>query len=263
MKDMKKVLLIGLFSLFLPAAATADGGLFVPIGEYPGVPNGQTITDGATFGMAGQGNRSYLCGVGIGGSAASLSTTIISPSGATITGTRTSSPTAAKRYVNSLSGYDASDTDLIDNVVFFTTPSGANESGKYTLTIGVSNGPGSYFSAGCRETSILCEFNTFVNDANFLEVTNMSTFPMNARMRLEAFSGQEFAPTGVLTVQPAARTDYDLHSIVGANNYGFLLIHPIDFDVIIDGIPAPKVSTYRNGTLTSSVSCEKNVQNSQ
>ena len=242
-----------LLALFAPLTAFANGGDGILIVD---APTGAGIVNGASFGMLGKANRSYLCAISVGGSDYTLSTSIQTPSGATIAGVQPISSSEATGYLNKLLGADAADVNSINNLVFFVAPSGAAEYGKYSFTIGINSGAASSFSASCIETSILCDFNTNLAQNNFLEVTSLGKKAGVAQLRLIKADGSETAAGSTLTFPAGLRRDVDIHSLAGANTYGTLIIQAINFAPTLDGFADIKMSTYKNDELRSSVQCQ-------
>ncbi len=242
-----------LLTLLTPLTAfaiAADGVVIVD------APTGGGIVNGASFGMLGKANRSYLCAISVGGSDYTLSTSIQTPSGATITGVQPSSSSEATAYLDKFLGADLADVNPINNLLFFVAPSGAAESGKYSFTIGINSGTASSFSASCIETSILCDFNTNLAQNNFLEVTSKGKKAGVAKLRIIKSDGSETPVSGTLTFPAGLRRDVDIHTPAGPNSYGTLIIQAIDFAPALDGFTDVKMSTYKDGEMRSSVQCQ-------
>lgn len=245
--------ILSLFALLTPLTSFAvapDGVVIVD------TPSGGGIVNGASFGMLGKANRSYLCAISVGGSDYTLSTSILTPSGATITGIQPNSSSEATAYLDKLIGADAADLNSVNNLLFFVAPSGAAESGKYTFTIGINSGTASSFSASCVETSILCDFNTNLDQYNFLEITSKGKKTGAAKLRLIKADGSEAEMSSTLSLPAGLRRDFDIHSLAGTNSYGTLIIQAIGFAPLFDGFTDVKVSTYKNGEMRSSVVCQ-------
>lgn len=242
--------LVALFAPLTSFAVAPDGIVIVD------TPSGGGIVNGANFGMLGKANRSYLCAISVGGSDYTLSPSIQTPSGATITGTQPTSSSEATAYLDKLLGADAADVNSINNLIFFVAPSGAAESGKYTFTIGINSGSASSFSASCIETSVLCDFNTNLEQYNFLEITSKGKKAGVAKLRLVKADGSETAMSGTISLPAGLRRDFDIHSLAGANSYGTLIIQALGFAPTLDGFTDMKMSTYKNGEMRSSVVCQ-------
>jgi hypothetical protein len=225
------------------------------------VPRDENLVNGATFSLIAKANRSYVCGIAprsfIGGDPnVFLVTTVTSSSGASIAGTLPASESDAIRYGNFL-GISLTPSEAIqrNNLVFFTAPNGETETGTYKLTIGISGETEvTNLSVECAETSIVCNFNTFANEFNFLEVTSLGTRNVTAKLSTLDFNGE--LTTSDTKVFPAGlRGDFDIHSLAGSSKFGSLFIQPINSVPLIDGFANPKVSFYQDGELTSSVPC--------
>ncbi len=100
----------------------------------------------------------------------------------------------------------------------------ANVTGAHTGSIAASSfGTGSGSSAlsilECFNTTLFGSFNTVTaaNPVNFLELTNISTASIDARIVLKGFSGTELART-TQTIAAGQRVDIAVHSLDGASN---------------------------------------------
>ena len=249
----RRIFTLSLLLILLPAAAFADIGSSVLIVDAPPLPS---LVNGSTFGMVGKANRSYVCAIRVEGTSYSLSSSIQTPSGATINGVRTPSDAAANRYLQRFVGTSMSDVTPNNNLLLFVAPGGAAEYGKYTLTIGISSGTPNVFSVNCVETSIQCDANTFLGQTNFIEVTNFGTAPGTARLKFVSFDGSErLAPTTV-RFPAGRRRDIETTGLVGANNYGTVILQAIDFVPTVDGYSSVRTSTYKDGQPVSSLDCE-------
>lgn len=235
-----------------PQIALANIASGVPIVDQP---TGGGIANGATFGMVGKPNHSYLCAVSVTGADYGLSLSVLSPGGSTLTGVRAGSSTEATRYLTSLAGVGGADVDARDNLVFFVAPSGAAEYGKYTLSIAVNSGTPTGLSADCIDTSIVCDFNTYLQQSNYLEATNLGPKTGRARLHLISADARETPGNNTFVFAAGLRQDIDIHTLAGPNSYGTIIFQSLDFAPSLDGWPIPNMSTYANGQLRSTVQC--------
>jgi hypothetical protein len=252
-----RIQLLVLFLLLVTNSAFAQRLEYATISEQP-----QMTADGVTFKMLGKANYSYLCSISIySGSGGSLSTSILPPSGAGIIGSRPTTAEDARRYLDRLSGVPENDSNLRDNLVFFIAPGGSENFGEYQLTIGTDENSGNMPSVTCVSTTTVCAFNTVVNEFNFLEVTSFGKVDGVAQLRTLNFDGTLNNTTSPAIFPANGRRDFDIHSLAGPGAFGALFVQAINFVPNIDSFGSPKVSTYKNGELTSSLSCEPELEN--
>ena len=78
--------------------------------------------------------------------------------------------------------------------------------------------------AECNETTLYGGFNTFVNNFNFLELTNTSNVTVDGSIRTVDFAGNVLMNDVPFSVLPGRRTDFDIHSQVGPQKYGTVIV---------------------------------------
>ncbi|MCB0322265.1 MAG: hypothetical protein KDD69_01795 [Bdellovibrionales bacterium] len=71
-------------------------------------------------------------------------------------------------------------------------------------------------------SSLIGFFNTVVNDFNFLELVNLSRNTIRGEWVAVDFDGRDFSRP--FTIEPQRRADFDLHSNVGGDRFGYVLV---------------------------------------
>lgn len=250
---MRRSFIIAALALLLHFNITEAHAVFsfAPVVD---VPTGSGIVDGATFGMIGKAGHSYLCGIRGDTGELSISGALQDPGSQSINGVRPAT-SQALRYNQRILGTEMTDSNASNNYLYFIAPTGAAASGKYQLTINISGAAPSYVYATCVDTTVICQFNTYVNDANFLEVTNLGQQPGRVKLLINSANGSSSAAPNTITFPAGLRRDVDIHSLVGPQNYGSIFLQFIDSDTIEFRV-TPRVSNYQNGTLRESIRCE-------
>ena len=112
------------------------------------------------------------------------------------------------------------DTNALDNRIVFVAP----EDGKYRIPIAIFGTDDINDDAfiNCIDVTLNVGFNTFVNNLNFLEVTNNLGRILTINWEAIRFDGSSFS--GSVDVAANTRTDIDIHSVVGPNSFGNLKI---------------------------------------
>ncbi len=75
----------------------------------------------------------------------------------------------------------------------------------------------------CIETTVYGGYNTNANPYNFLELTNITGFPITGRVRGFNYDGTPTLNT-TFTIAANTRFDIDVHTAAGANKYGALIV---------------------------------------
>lgn len=197
------------------------------------------------------GSSSYSCYVSDAGSY-SLSLSILGPSGETIAALN---PAADQRAFDSVlkSSKDFGDSNLNDNVIAFNTTVGAAGFGSYTITMQSVDAMSANPYLACVANSVVCSFNTYLNDAVYLEVTNTGSKTASVPF-LSVDSDGTVVQSGV-TVSAGLREDFFIRQILGSSKYGTVVIRPkIAASRFGEGVRA-RVSQYRNGVLQSTELC--------
>lgn len=102
------------------------------------------------------------------------------------------------------------------------------EAGTHVLSYSVGSlGEGaSQFSLQCLQTSLYGAYNTVINSINFLELENSTSSPVNGTIYAYNFDSPPGQPVASLDFSIAAnsRQDFDLHSRVGQQKFGNLVV---------------------------------------
>ena len=159
--------------------------------------------------------RSFTTGFG---------TTITSPSGSvTATAVGEDYPTVQLNddidRINLLDNEEL-DTNPSDNRIVFLAP----EDGSYRIPLAIfgTDDMNENVFINCIDTTLNVGFNTFVNNLNFLEVTNNLGRTLTINWQAVRFDGTSFS--GAVDVAANTRSDIDIHSIVGPSSFGNLKI---------------------------------------
>lgn len=75
----------------------------------------------------------------------------------------------------------------------------------------------------CMETTLYGGYNTNANPYNFLELTNITNFPITGRVRGFNFDGTATVNTP-FNIAANTRFDINIHQAAGANKYGALIV---------------------------------------
>jgi hypothetical protein len=144
------------------------------------------------------------------------------------------------------------DTTLDNNLISFVTPSGLANYGSYTFTMEQTDGHSFNPRLFCIDTTLICSFNTFINDFNFLEVTNTGLVPATVSYRATDFNGVE--TTAVGGIAPGKRADFDVHTNVGPQKFGTIVVHPLIAAIAQQRIRA-RLSQYTGSDLSFTEIC--------
>jgi len=107
-----------------------------------------------------------------------------------------------------------------DNRLTFTP----SVSGRYGLTIFNDNPAGTPAKVTCVETTLYGSYNTNVNDFNFLELSNLTNSTITGTITAINWDGSKVINKQYFEVDSNNRVDFDLHSSVGSNRYGMLIV---------------------------------------
>ncbi len=215
---MKFKLLLAFFSiLFFSNNAFAQGGAFF-------FDRIEDASVGDLFTMKGlKAGHTYVCNFQR-GFTTGLSETVVSPSG-DITGTLVGDDYPAIQLeddVDQINPVDNEELDTVatDNRIVFQ----ATDSGNYNVRIAIWGTDDTTEDAfmDCIDVTQNVGFNTFVNNLNFLEVTN--NLGRTLRVAWEAIKFDGTSISGAVDVAANTRSDIDIHSAVGPNSFGNLRI---------------------------------------
>ena len=95
-------------------------------------------------------------------------------------------------------------------------------SGNHSFQLANAKSGGEEARLECLETTLYSAFNTNVNDFNFLEVTNITNSSINITWTAIVFDGS--TASGTATVASNRRVDVDLHTPIGNNRFGHVII---------------------------------------
>jgi hypothetical protein len=219
-----------LFSLIFPANTVRAADWQISVGKQAATGDGRfTVYDGDRLLVSLNENRSYCCQVDTENSGVLESThpyfasemvTAISGSGTLplpITGTYKGldSPPVTEGYQQTSAGQS--------RVCFITPDIGPLWVAVFALPIAAPQGVSTNVRASCEETTLFGGYNTNVSEFNFLEVTNTGTFATDIVAIIRDMAGAEL--DRLVWIHPAGvRIDIDIHSRVGAGNYGSIII---------------------------------------
>lgn len=134
------------------------------------------------------------------------------------------------------------------------------ESGEHTITI-LFGPEGETTSTSCRfsclETTLYGSFNTVLNEYNFLELTNTANSTINVKIRVVGSDGTVLVDNSPKTLGAGIRTDFDLHSLVGAGDYGSVVVmHDGPFGAVKGAVSQYKVQADGSFLPTQSLPLE-------
>jgi hypothetical protein len=208
--------------------------------------------DGSTASIELAAGRSYSCALNDRSGQYELSKTILNPQGQSISAIYPEvNPKELSTRFSSAEAFG--DTTLSDNIISFNTTAGAEGFGTYTITMKSTAEGSSRPSIFCRDTSRVCSFNTFVNDFNFLEVFNTGFSPAIVSYIATDFEGNTFSAVG--TIAPGARADFDIHSQVGSQKFGSIVVRPLIGVPFNESIRA-RLSQYKGADLSFTEACQ-------
>jgi len=232
--------------------------LFIFIGEAFANNFSTPFQSGSTARESLQAGMAYSCSVGFDSGDYQLSLTVLSPTGEEITAVR---PEVNPELLNALfsRSLEFGDDNLANNTISFVTPSGAENYGFYTITMEQTTEESRNTFLRCIPTSVQCSFNTSVNDFNFLEITNQESIASVFSYITRDFTGA--TTTGGGSVAAGSRSDFDIHSKVGASRFGSLVVHPLIFanpsvGFGFQGGLQARLSQYSGTNLTNTQVCE-------
>ncbi len=76
----------------------------------------------------------------------------------------------------------------------------------------------------CRDTTLEGGFNTFINNFNFLELTNLTTDAISGTITAVNFNGAVVINAQPFSVGAGLRFDVDIHTPAGPNRYGTVTV---------------------------------------
>ncbi len=108
-----------------------------------------------------------------------------------------------------------------DNRLCFIAPT----SGEMSMGVGAIEG-GSFILASieCLETTLFGGYNTNVASFVFLELENRTSGNVTASITIRQNDGTVVADGVLVNVAPNSRTDFDVHSVAGANQFGSIIV---------------------------------------
>jgi hypothetical protein len=95
---------------------------------------------------------------------------------------------------------------------------------RYAVSVASAVSEGENVRARCIDTTKFGGFNTFANPFNFLEIRNVSNQRISGMITLRDHSGTVIVEGLSFSAKPLQRIDVDLHSLVGANNFGLIKV---------------------------------------
>ena len=176
---------------------------------------GITVNSGDTFLVDLAANRSYSCE----GFATDVdsnfdwSTAVVGTTGAEEAVTAT----GAGNVVPIVAGETGGTTD--NRIVL--TPSTTD---RFRITVANSKGGGEVVKIRCLATTLFGSFNTNTNDFNFLELTNRGNQPIVGTITATDFNGTVAINKVAFTVPAQRRVDIDIHTAVGENKFGTIVV---------------------------------------
>jgi hypothetical protein len=108
-----------------------------------------------------------------------------------------------------------------DNRLCFIAPT----TGELSMGVGAVTG-GSFILASieCLETTLFGGYNTNVSSFVFLELENRTTANVTASITIRQNDGTVVADAVNVNVAPNSRTDFDVHTVAGANQFGSIIV---------------------------------------
>lgn len=200
------------FSLFAisftqPSTASATGYI-TPGSEWITADPAAKITTNEMVGVYFEKDRSYSCTVH--GYQAGFDNAIVSPDSSIITATE------AGKKTPHVAAIDAP----ADDRLILT----AKQSGVHIISLSTSKAGGENVRAQCLETTLYGGYNTNVNDFNFLELNNTTNSGIKGKITATNADGTVVINKKSFSVPAGRRVDVDLHSAVGNNKFGMLVI---------------------------------------
>jgi len=210
-----KLFSLAIAILICPSIASAQflgGGVFFAESEDAAI--------GSEFRLRGlRAGNTYVCSMSE-VFASGLSTSIMAPSGP-ISGTFAGNDYPAIQLTDdeddlNLANNEILDTDSSDNRIAFQAP----DSGDYIFTIASWATDSLTRDAFliCSDSTANVGFNTFLNDFNFLEVTNNLERELTVNWEAVNFDGTRIS--GSINVGAGLRADIDIHTAVGPSSFG-------------------------------------------
>lgn len=162
-------------------------------------------------------NRSYACDAVATASDSDFDWSL------TVTGTSSGSPeTVTARAAGAIVPITAGEggTGNQDNRITLTPTT----TDRFRLTVASTKVGGEYVRIRCFATTLFGQFNTNVNDFNFLELTNIGNAQISGTITAITSDGTTVINAVPFTVEAQRRTDIDLHTAVGVDKYGIVRV---------------------------------------
>lgn len=119
------------------------------------------------------------------------------------------------------------DTSIKDNRLCFT----AEANGIHYLNVASGSGAGtsnnvtySLGSVECLETTLYGGYNTNLNEYNFLELENTTGSTIKAQVTVRLNDGSIAVDKALFTVKAGSRSDIDIHTATGAEQFGSVIV---------------------------------------
>lgn len=124
---------------------------------------------------------------------------------------------------------------------------------RFRLTVQSAKSGGELVKVQCTETTLFGDFNTNVNDFNYLELTNLSNASISGTITAITSDGTVAVNAATFTIAPDRRFDVDLHSAVGADKYGLVRVTQNGPAGALKAIVSQYQGTPTNFTLTATI----------
>ena len=237
---MKKILVALLFAGLFSAETVCAQDFSTP------------FQSGSRATLSLEGGSSYACYVfGVGDYTLSLN--VEGPSGETITAVYPAAPQKAlETFLKT--AFTFGDTTLTNNLISFSTTNGSAGFGNYKITMASAGVGSANPTVNCVSTALSCSFNSYISDSIYLELTN--TGFNNA---LVSFLTLDYAGTTAnanAAVPVGLRSDVAVHPLVGASNYGSVIIRPLIAPPFFGESVRARVSHYKGGVLQNIEVCQ-------
>ena len=219
MKKIKSLLTVAtLVGFALPTHSAFAADYLISLGNSSGSAQEITANTGDHFLVDFGASRSYYCeGIPID----PLSDFDFSSSVERLDGSGSVVETLAGREIGSVPVPVTGDAgDSGDNRISLVPTTAA----RYRFTVQSTKVGGEVVKVRCFATTLFAPYNTTVNDFNFLEMTNTGNATCNAQVSIVDQAGTTIVTNSAVAVPAQRRVDFDVHSAVGANKFGFVRV---------------------------------------
>ena len=174
-----------------------------------------TVQSGDRFLVDLTGARSYSC-QGI--PSASDSTFAL---GLTVSSITTPSTQVTARATGTLNPPITEGTGAAGQSRLSLTPTAT---GRYAFDTTAAKTGGEPIQFACVETTLIGGFNTFINNFNFLELTNLTASTVTGTVTAIDFAGNTVINAQAFSVAANRRADIDLHTTIGPEKFGTVIV---------------------------------------